>query len=131
MVIRVEGNLPLRGSLRGRVFRDFQRFSEIFQSFSEVLSETLSEADFPQTLSVLFPLIVLPLELSPIWVWTYSGGVGAFHAKGWGSKSSVCPFKPREHKKNPEVLQSGFGVNFLFVSTALLLNEVFEKSREI
>ena len=43
-----EGNLPLRGSLRGRVFRGgFQRFWEIFQRFSEVLSETLCEADFP------------------------------------------------------------------------------------
>ena len=59
-----EGNLPLRRSLRGRVFRDFsevfrgfQRFSEVFRDFwevfrdferfSEVLSETLSEADFP------------------------------------------------------------------------------------
>ena len=28
-------------------FRGFQRFSENFQKFSEVLSETLSEADFP------------------------------------------------------------------------------------
>ena len=27
-----------------KVFRGFQRFSEIFQRFSEVLSETLSEA---------------------------------------------------------------------------------------
>ena len=61
-----EGNLPLRGSLRGslrgrgfseifhrfsEVLRDFkeifERFSEIFERFSEVLSETLSEADFP------------------------------------------------------------------------------------
>ena len=48
------------------VFRQgFQRFSEIFQLFSEVFSETLSEADLPQRLSVLLPLIVLPLELSP------------------------------------------------------------------
>ena len=30
--------------------------------------------------------------LSPI----FSGGVGAFHVKGWGPKSSVCPSKPRE-----------------------------------
>ena len=28
-----EGNLPLRGSLRGRVFRNFQRFLEVFQMF--------------------------------------------------------------------------------------------------
>ena len=64
-----EANLPLRGSLGGRVqgsqrcsevsrvlwrfFRGFQRFSEIFTGFhscSEVFrdfSETLSEADFP------------------------------------------------------------------------------------
>ena len=40
----------------------FERFSEIFERFSEVLSETLSEAE---RLSVLLPLIVLPLELSP------------------------------------------------------------------
>ena len=33
-----------------------------------MLSETLSEADFPLRLSLLLPLIVLPLELSPSWV---------------------------------------------------------------
>ena len=27
-----------------------------------------------------------------------SGGVGVFHVKGWGPKSSVCPSKPRETK---------------------------------
>ena len=46
----------VRGSLRGRfseTFGGFQRFMEIFRSsevfreFSEALSETLSEADFP------------------------------------------------------------------------------------
>ena len=59
-----EGNLPLRGSLRGslrgrvpEVFRGFQRFSEvlrgfqsflaIFRGFSKALSETLSECHFP------------------------------------------------------------------------------------
>ena len=33
-----------------------------------------------------------PKLLSPI----FSGGVGVFHVKGWGPKSSVCPSKPRE-----------------------------------
>ena len=28
----------------------------------------------------------------------FSGGVGVFHMKGWGPKSSVCPSKPRETK---------------------------------
>ena len=28
------------------------------------------------------------------WVRIFSGGVGVFHAKGWGPKSSVCPSKP-------------------------------------
>ena len=27
-----------------------------------------------------------------------SGGVGFFHVKGWGPKSSVCPSKPRKTK---------------------------------
>ena len=27
-----------------------------------------------------------------------SGGMGVFHARGWGPKSSVCPSKPRETK---------------------------------
>ena len=27
-------------------------------------------------------------------VWIFSGGVGVFHTKGWGPKSSVCPSKP-------------------------------------
>ena len=31
-----EGNLRLRGSLRGRVFRGFGRFSEVFRDFSEI-----------------------------------------------------------------------------------------------
>ena len=55
-----EGNLPLRGSLRGRVsevfgglqrflevLSGFQRLLEVFRGFSEALSETLSQADFP------------------------------------------------------------------------------------
>ena len=63
----LRGNLPLRGSLRGRVsevFRGshrFQRFGEIFQRFSEVLSETLSEADFlSEALSRVAPNRVAP-----------------------------------------------------------------------
>ena len=31
-------------------------------------------------------------------LWIFSGGVGLFHVKGWGPKSSVCPSKPRETK---------------------------------
>ena len=27
-------------------------------------------------------------------VWIFSGGVGVFHVKGWGPKSSACPSKP-------------------------------------
>ena len=58
-----EENLPLRGSLRGRVsevfrvfrgfervwevFRGFQRFLEVFRGFPKALSETLSECHFP------------------------------------------------------------------------------------
>ena len=51
----------MRGSLsvRGRVFRGFQ----ILQRVSEVLSQTLSEPDFPLRGSQSC-LIVLPLELS-------------------------------------------------------------------
>ena len=30
------------------------------------------------------------------WVQISSGGVGVFHIKGWGPKSSECPSKPRE-----------------------------------
>ena len=30
------------------------------------------------------------------WVRIFSGGMGVFHVKGWGPKSSVCPSKPRE-----------------------------------
>ena len=62
------------------VFRDFQRLSEIFQRFSEMAPEVSEvfrgplrdpltdpfRGRFPsQRLSVLFPLIVLLLELSP------------------------------------------------------------------
>ena len=84
-----EGNLPLRGSLRGslrgrvsegfrgfqrflevlrgferslEVFRGFQRFSEVFRGFSKTLSETLSECHFLSELRVVLPLIVLPLK---------------------------------------------------------------------
>ena len=28
------------------------------------------------------------------WARIFSGGVGVFHTKGWGPKSSVCPLKP-------------------------------------
>ena len=69
----------LRGYLRGRVFRGFSdvsevlrgfyRFSEVFRDFSEVFRGPLRDplrGRFPsQRLSVLLPLIVLPLELPP------------------------------------------------------------------
>ena len=61
----------LRGLLRGRVFsRGFERYSEVFRGFlSEVFRGPLRDpirGRFPsQRLSVLLPLIVLPLELSP------------------------------------------------------------------
>ena len=46
-----EGNLPLRGSLRGKsAWEGFQRFSEVlrnFQRFSEALAEPLSECHLP------------------------------------------------------------------------------------
>ena len=85
-----EGNLPLRGSLRGslrgrvsevfrgfqrfsEVFRDFQRFSEVFrgfQRFSEVFqrpSQRPSQsAIFLSELRVVLPLIVLPLKTPAI-----------------------------------------------------------------
>ena len=32
------------------------------------------------------------------WVRISSGGVGVFHVKGWGPKSSVCASNPRETK---------------------------------
>ena len=35
------------------------------------------------------------------WVRIFSGGVGVFHVKGWGPKSSVCPSKPREWRDIP------------------------------
>ena len=81
-----EANLPLRGSPRGRfsdffwglwrfqrfleVFGGCQRFSEVFtvcfdvfRVFWEVLSETLSEADFPlRSSQSCCPLIVLPRD---------------------------------------------------------------------
>ena len=47
-------------------FRGFQRFLEYLRGFSEVLSETLSEADFPLRGSrSCLPLFLLPLNLSP------------------------------------------------------------------
>ena len=36
-------------------------------------------------------------------VWMSSSGVGVFHLKGWGPKSSVCPSKPRETKLFGEI----------------------------
>ena len=62
----LEGFRGLQRVLRGfqRLSFFIQRFSEIFQRFSEVLSQ---RGRFPsQRLSVLLPLIVLPLELAPI-----------------------------------------------------------------
>ena len=68
-----EGNLPLRGSLFSEenlleVLRGFQRFSEIFEIlkvFRGPLRDPLTGRFPSQRLSVLLPLIVLPLELSP------------------------------------------------------------------
>ena len=66
---------PLRGSLRGRVvigferfsevFRGCQRFLEVFRDFAEVFRGPLRGTFPSQRLSVLLPLIVLPLDLSP------------------------------------------------------------------
>ena len=39
-----------------------------------------------------------PKEHNHLGVWISSGGVGVFGVTGWGSKSSVCPSKPRETK---------------------------------
>ena len=43
----------------------------------------------------------------------FSGGVGVFHVKAWGPKSSVCPSKPRETKLfggQPRILPGSLGV---------------------
>ena len=48
-----------------RVFRGFQRFSEIFRGFQRFFRDPLRGRFRSQRLSVLLPLIVLPLELSP------------------------------------------------------------------
>ena len=60
------------------VFRGFQRFSELFERFSEIFRGFQRSSQRPsqrqissQRLSVLLPLIVLPLELSPNTVDTF------------------------------------------------------------
>ena len=99
-----ERNLPLRGSLRGRVFRgfqrvsevfrDFQRFSEIFQRLSEVLSETLSEADFPLRGSQsCCPLNFCPLNFLPLNFLTGRPGYRAMEMNG-GSSTSYLTCTP-------------------------------------
>ena len=40
-----------------------------------------------------------------------SGGVGVFHVKGWGPKSSVCPSKPRETKLFGRISQDFAGIS--------------------
>ena len=53
-------------------------------------------------------------------VWISSTGVGVFHVKGWGPKSSVSPSKPRENMKfcrdilgAPEKFEKKTSVQFL------------------
>ena len=76
-----EGNLPLRGSLRGRVsevfrgfhrvFRGFQRFCEVLRGFQRPSQRPSQSAVFLSELRVVLPLIVLPLKtptkLRPWW----------------------------------------------------------------
>ena len=61
-----EGNLPLRGSLRGRAFRALQRFSEAFRGplrgFQRPSQSPSQSAISLSELRVLLPLIVLPLK---------------------------------------------------------------------
>ena len=60
----------MRGSLRGRVFRGFQkvfrgfqRFLEVFRGFSKALSETLSECHFPLRVAGRVAPSCCPLKL--------------------------------------------------------------------
>ena len=69
-----------------RGFRGFQRFFRDFQRFSEVLSETLSEVDFPLRGSQsCFPLIVLPFELS-LQIWWHCSGYLCHDGYRWCAK---------------------------------------------
>ena len=80
-------------------FRGFQRFLEVFR---DSLRDPLRGRFPSQRPSVLLPLIVLPLELSPTLVLIrqekgtqtqnfgsgyLSDGVGVFRVKGWGPKA--------------------------------------------
>ena len=76
-----EGNLPPRGSLRGPLEN---LCKPLKTSLSEVLSETLSEADFP----FMLPLIVLPLNLSP------KPSVPRTHGRRPGETAIFCHFGP-------------------------------------
>ena len=62
----------------------FERFSEILQRFSEVLSETPLRGRFPsQRLSVLLPIFVLPLELAPTFAGTGMTGRPGIARSKW------------------------------------------------
>ena len=41
----------------------------------------------------------------------FSGGVGVFHVKGWGPKSSGCPSKPRETKLSGRISRDFAGIS--------------------
>ena len=101
-----EGNLPLRGSLRGR---GFQRFLEVvrgfqaFRDFSEVFRGPLRDplrGRFPsQRLSVLLHLIVLPLQLSPTQV--IQGKFMKCFGYSFGSRANIGHKHKEAHRTSP------------------------------
>ena len=60
---------------------DLTFLSNFWMSVCEVLNQARTKSTNPN-----------------FWVWISSGGIGVFHVKGLGPKSSVCPLKPRETK---------------------------------
>ena len=82
------------------VFGGFQRFSEVFRDFSEVFRDVSEvfrgplSSRFPsQRFSVLFLLIMLPLELSPNHCELYASFQLAVRLRFRGA---LCDFKSRD-----------------------------------
>ena len=99
-----EGNLPLRGSLFREALRGFQRF------FRGPLRDPLRGRFPSQRLSVLLPLIVLPLELSPT---TYKKTLDTTLDTEIKAKRNHIPSKLKTFRITKANANVKFGVKYL------------------
>ena len=92
---RVLGRGPQKGSEKGGCYGFYSKKRALRRVLRRGSEKAVSRRCLERPLEEYAPLGVRPINIfipGP-------GGVGVFHVKGWGPKSSVCPLKPRNTKQ--------------------------------